>query len=300
MMQRMWTGLIDHSTLYRALRLDVERYDKSSGKTITSGHGTGFLIDAELGERFERARFLVTNRHVMDPGFGPEGKPTQGQGDLTVSGHMQRRHYDRLPRPKSIKVIITEPVPIFPSKPNIDLAMVRFDRASMQVVDGSGRFDRFSEEDIASPWVYADGDVHAGTQILMAGYPSFGGQSDAIRPILVEGIVSSDPRFPAELEGVRYPRSALCHAFSRAGMSGAPVLAAVLKKPQGKDALPEFQLNVIGVNAGHLRTAGSSEGVISHFVTSIALLEMLADEGSSRAKLKLSLESVFATFSEND
>ncbi|MFF8373534.1 serine protease [Streptomyces lydicus] len=294
----MWTGLIDHSTLYGALRLDAQRYDRASGKTLSSGHGTGFVIRVrELGESRERAEFLVTNRHVVDPGFGPKGSSLKLLGALTVSGHHQPRRYRTLARPTPVKVTVPDPQPIFPKDPDIDLAVMRFDRKDREVVEGNGRFTTFDGTLIAEPWAYEDGHVHPGTQVLAAGYPALGGQCDAERLILVGGVVASDPRYPAEFEGAAFPDSVLCHAFSRAGMSGAPVFAPIQERRWEED--PEaptvkFRLGIAGVNAGHLEMMGSSDGVISHFVKSTALLEMLADLGSHNADMWVQISRSFA------
>ena len=77
-------------------------------------------------------------------------------------------------------------------------------------------------------------------------------------------------------------------------MSGAPVFAPIREESTFGDKPTEFKLVVIGINAGHVPTEGS-DGIISQFVNSTALLEMLAEQGSSRAKLKLELEHNFAS-----
>jgi hypothetical protein len=276
------------------LRLDADRYDKASGKSLL-GHGTGFIVRVmNFGGYGQSAEFLVTNRHVLDPAFGPEGSVTRAQGDLTVSGYHQRR--GRRMRPTPVKAVVRDPEPIYPDDPDIDLALIRFDRRDREVIEGDGWFTSFDEGQIAAPWVYDDADVHAGTQVLSAGYPSLGGQTNTTRPILVGGVVASDPRFPSEFEGTTYPESALCHAFSRSGMSGAPVFAPIPKKrwDDESDEPIAFALGIIGVNAGHLRTPGASDGVISHFVKSTALLRVLARLGSQNADLLVTLADSFA------
>jgi hypothetical protein len=105
----------------------------------------------------------------------------------------------RFPLPTPTKVTVSIPEPIFPGVPELDLAIMRFDPEMRNILAGDGRFNAFSEDDLASPWVYANGDVHAGTQVLSAGYPSFGGRSDVSRPILVGGIVASAPRLPGRV-----------------------------------------------------------------------------------------------------
>ena len=70
-----------------------------------------------------------------------------------------------------------------------------------------------------------------GNQVFIAGYPGTsaaegGGRSatNDDRPIIVGGIVASDPRCPATFGDAMLHNAVLCH-FSWGGMSGAPVFA---------------------------------------------------------------------------
>jgi hypothetical protein len=96
------------------------------------------------------------------------------------------------------------------------------------------------------------------------------GDIDLVRPLLVSGIVSSDPRYPATFMDIVCPHSVFCHPFSWGGMSGAPVFGYSDSIGTGK---------VLGVNAGHIASQGVSGGVISNFVRSDTLLELLARMG---------------------
>ncbi|WP_410587207.1 trypsin-like peptidase domain-containing protein [Amycolatopsis sp. lyj-23] len=293
----MWTGLIDHVTLYKALRLEATRFDKGTSKSLGSGHGTGFLVRVGVNGGRQRSLFLVTNRHVMDPAFGHDGPPRGQDEALTVSGYKQQPPgRGRYAHPRATKVKVLHPEVHFPGDSSVDLAVIRFDHELTEVVEGDGHFNTFTDDDIASPWVYDLGAVHAGTQVLTAGYPDFGGnRGEVTPPILIGGIVASDPRFPVELsEGVR-PYSVLSHAFSKSGMSGGPVFAPVSEASMFGEHPDKFELRIVGVNAGHVHTGGDSAGVISHYVNSIALLELLADLGSDRAKFKLELERAFTS-----
>ena len=100
----------------------------------------------------------------------------------------------------------------------------------------------------------------------MAGYPSVGG-GVATRPILVSGMVASDPRFPAEVGGLVLQHSVLSHSFSWQGMSGAAVISPM-------ETLGSSRL--VGVNAGHVDLEGVTGGVLSHFVRIEKLVELLA------------------------
>jgi hypothetical protein len=92
-----------------------------------------------------------------------------------------------------------------------------------------------------------------------------------VRPLLVSGIVSSDPRYPATFGNLVLPHSVFCHSFSWSGMSGAPVLGF-------SDSLGNLG-KIFGVNAGHVADDGVGGGVISHFVRSDTARELLAQMG---------------------
>ena len=91
--------------------------------------------------------------------------------------------------------------------------------------------------------------VVPGEDVFIAGYPGLG-KLGFERPLLVSGIVSSDPRYPATFVDETLPSSVLCHSFSWGGMSGAPVVGI-------SSAIGESKL--FGVNAGHI----ASQGVVA-------------------------------------
>lgn len=107
-----------------------------------------------------------------------------------------------------------------------------------------------------------------GEQVFIAGYPGVAEASE--RPLLVSGIVSSDPRYPAVFGRERLGNSVLCQSFSWDGMSGAPVLGVSPSIGRTK---------VVGINAGHVHGSVITGGVISHFVRSDALLELFDQLG---------------------
>jgi hypothetical protein len=111
----------------------------------------------------------------------------------------------------------------------------------------------------------------ASSKRSIAGYPALGELSSE-RPLLVSGIISSDPRYPANFIRESLPASVLCHSFSWGGMSGSPVLG--LSQSIGKS-------KILGVNCGHIASQGVSGGVISYFARSDALIEMLSSTGES-------------------
>ena len=115
--------------------------------------------------------------------------------------------------------------------------------------------------------------VQPGDAIRIAGYPGVG-DIDLVRPLLVSGIVSSDPRYPATFRDLVLPHSVFCHSFSWSGMSGAPVFGYSDSIGTGK---------ILGINAGHIADDGVSGGVISHFVRSDTVLELFARMSEPRS-----------------
>jgi hypothetical protein len=85
-----------------------------------------------------------------------------------------------------------------------------------------------------------------GEQVLIVGYPGIRGVPE--RPVLFNGIISSDPRYPAMFGETTFENSVLCHSFSWGGMSGAPVLGF-------SEAIG--QTKIIGINAGHIEGTGN-------------------------------------------
>lgn len=115
-----------------------------------------------------------------------------------------------------------------------------------------------------------------GEEVFIAGYPGITVASE--RPVLDTGIISSDPRYPASFGRAELGDSVLCQSFSWEGMSGAPVLSFSEVLGRGK---------LIGINAGHVRDSTyNAGGVISHFVRSSALIELLERVNRDRALLQ--------------
>ncbi|MCV7164999.1 trypsin-like peptidase domain-containing protein [Mycobacterium stomatepiae] len=117
-------------------------------------------------------------------------------------------------------------------------------------------------------WFASESEIDGlwpGDEVFIPGYPGMAGGSE--RPVLVKGIIASDPRYPAVFgNATNLGNAVLCHSFSWNGMSGAPVLG--FSESIGKT-------KVIGINAGHVGGSGVTGGVISHFVRSSALIELL-------------------------
>lgn len=276
----MWNGSIDARHLYAARRLRSTFYDRRTGKTVTAGLATGFVVGPDNYGTNQKG-YLVTNRHVVDPSFRTPKNQFLTCESLHVSGYFQDVQSAGM-LPVWQELTLDNPSPVYASN-NVDLAVIDLNVASSASPMGQARMNWFGIGTLAGPHAYDLGEVTVGNNVVMPGYPALDGVS-AERPILVGGVIASDPRFDGTVGGNSYPESVLCHAFSWGGMSGAPVLAFVPMHTWGEMEGKRLQLALIGINSGHIASSGSSSGVLSHFVKSLALLQILVHLGESQAQ----------------
>lgn len=257
--------------IYCAIRLDVAQYSRASGAPTSGGTATGFVMFNESLER----NYLVTNRHVVDPSF--RGDVRTAISDIRIRGHYQASDPHR--EPEAFDGRISEPTLAFHDDPTVDLAVISGSVAWVEgdrVTAGLGQMSRFDMSMLATAQELRS-YVAPGDAMLMAGYPSVAGAVGA-RPVLTQGVVSSDPRFPATIGPEVLAHSVLSHSFSWGGMSGAPVISV---------SATLGETRIIGVNAGHVDLHGVGGGVLSHFVRAERLLEMLASLGDTDAERRL-------------
>ncbi|MGW6541734.1 S1 family peptidase [Streptomyces massasporeus] len=268
---------VDPQILYSAVRVTpcfVDRHAVAREPT-----GTGFFVDdTATGGR----RYLVTNRHVLDPDF----KEYRGWAleSVRVDGHYQSDRYGGVLNATPQAVRVGTPAPVFPQDPSIDLALLPLDEHSeITVLEGVGGFNSSPSSLIATSEHFSSGRVTVGRQVLMPGYPGIGGEA-AARPILVAGVVASDPRYAAAIGSRTFPNEVLCHAFSWEGMSGSPVLCRIPKESltwEDVQNLGGQEVVLAGINAGHITTSGGTAGVLSRIVRADALASLLEQHRES-------------------
>ncbi|MGW4439165.1 S1 family peptidase [Streptomyces sp. NPDC004596] len=269
---------IDATVLYSAVRLTVQFSEYGSIRP-TLYTGTGFVV--RDGRGHDAARYLVTNRHVVDPNW--DERRRWELATVRIAGYFQD---PRDPRSSPLwqEGVLTEPEVHVASTWHVDLAVLPLNAANrLEVVSGSGHFNSLPAEMLALEGDFLSGDITVGRQVLMPGYPGVDDQA-AQRPILVGGVIASDPRFPAVLGTKDYPDEVFCHAFSWQGMSGSPVLSMVPRPATWAD-LESGGLSVrtvlAGVNAGHFDVrSDSTAGAISRFVRGDALADLLRQAGA--------------------
>jgi hypothetical protein len=273
-MSGMWDERIDNTHLYSALRLTAHMHYKSDGSSST-GTGTGFVVQTEYFRSRDRdrepQRFLVTNRHVLDPDFVKyTGRALES---VTIDGYFQNPQHPGL-APERISVTINQPeVHYLDDRPGLDLAVINLATAT---ISGPLLVNSLPSRSLADVRYFDHLNVSAGTSVLMAGYPGIDKVS-ADRPILVAGTIASDPRYPAAIGPNTYPDEALSHAFSWEGMSGSPVftVSAGMWDPFRKTHEADV-VRVAGINAGHIIIGAGS---LTRFVKATALVDLLHQLG---------------------
>lgn len=266
-------GKIDAMVLYSAVRLSTVFFDRSNNRR--AGAGSGFIV-TDTAEN----RYLVTNRHVLDRNFEEFGG--WALESVKVNGQYQSAAMDILGTVAQ-QVTITDPAPKFLDNDKVDLAVLPLDAplSHAQALVGKGTFNSLPASMLATTTDFAFGRVTLGGTVLTPGYPGIGGEV-AERPILVGGVISSDPRYPAALGIDTYPSEVLAHSFSWNGMSGSPVLCYVPKALAWGDLKTGNYEDVLlaGVNTGHIKTSGETAGVLTRFVRADALAELLIGTGA--------------------
>jgi Trypsin-like peptidase domain len=230
---------------------------------LASKDGTAFIV------RKQTAHYFVTNRHVVDYNYGqPKGdvKPSAALDSVTIRGHSQPHDHSRPTFPWSYTHAGTTGITFHPDN-STDLAAISFPTGFLQSPFTIGILTGHPPSIYDLDWLATGSEIDRltpGEQVFIVGYPGLVGARN--RPVLVSGIISSDPRYPAAFGNAELGNAVLCHSFSWPGMSGAPVLG--ISEALGKT-------KIIGINAGHVGGSGITGGAISHFVRSSALIELL-------------------------
>ncbi|WP_432190537.1 trypsin-like peptidase domain-containing protein [Streptomyces sp. Tue6028] len=211
---------IDTTLLCAAVRLTphIDEPGRELGPHKPSG--SGFLVRDGSGSG--SSLYLVTNRHVVDPRYAKGLRPGWRLTALEIRGYFQSpRALDADAEPQPVR--LESPMHVFPSKFGVDLAVVPLNEsAGMTILEGRGRFNALPVSMIAGHHDFSS-DITIGRQVILSGYPGVEGQV-AARPLMVGGLIATDPRYTAALGAEIREDEVFCHAFSWKGMSGCPVL----------------------------------------------------------------------------
>lgn len=255
--------------LYASVSVTAQFYNRQNGVDLKSRRGTGFVV------RGESQIYFVTNRHVVDYNYVPPGTAEVNHAatleKITVRAEFQPA--DLSEHTKWTRMEYTAPTCAFPQSDFIDLAaFVAFDPGRPAYLEQEIPSAEWQVNHYSTDWLATRAELNSvlpGDSVYIAGFPGLD-QVVPERPLLVAGIVSSDPRYPATFGDEKLENSVLCHAFSWEGMSGAPVVGVPSMVSKAR---------VLGVNAGHIASNGVAGGVISHFIRSDALIDLLVSMG---------------------
>lgn len=272
--------------LYSALRLTCSVYDRATNHPVKTATATGFVVH----DRERRELWLVSNRHAFDPPFAEHEARPWAIGDIRIQGRAVTRGEET-----PIDFSLENPHPVFHRDADVDLAMIKLEADGVR---GLHTVAYSTSEFVTRSEVLKD-ELGVGTSFVMPGYPSF---QDVVgnSPILVPGLVSSDLRKDAEYGEAKYPGEGLCHAFSRAGMSGAPLLASVTRYRWSAEDDPKRELKILGVNRGHIDEPPYGMSTLSLFIPSWHLNEMFADAGNQSAALIQTLDKLSQKLEDED
>jgi len=256
--------------LYVAVKLEMEFLRPDASPLIVQG--TGFVV---VDIRRSLA-VVVTSRHLLDPAFRPPGTNRKAQLGLRlheVRGKAWRRSGTGLER---FVWRIESPRAMYHLDDHLDVGLL--DLNDLKVESGSNTLEFYVPRDLLSPRSDFDGSIiSAADMVAVIGYPEINGDATD-SPLLIPGILSSDPRISAPLPGLPTDIVAY-HAFSRSGMSGAPVVAPTRGlKVTGDISIESADwrgVRIVGVNSGHLRRDSNDPMPLSYFCPSWAVLEIL-------------------------
>lgn len=239
--------------------------------------GTAFMV------RREDALYFVTNRHVLDYNYKRENPiKSVALKSVEIRGHAQPADISQPTVPWTYTHPTSSGITFHPDN-STDLAVIRINRGDAFAPPLLSLVRVLSVYDAMEGWLASKSEIDGlwpGEEVFLVGYPGLAGVSE--RPVLVSGIISSDPRYPAVFgNATNLGNAVLCQSFSWRGMSGAPVLG--FSESIGKT-------KIIGINAGHVGGVGG--GIISHFVRSDALIDLLWHNGRSNGGLARAVERV--------
>ena len=265
----MFHGL-DNRHLYAAYRLACSFID---GRQIEiTCTGTGFFVQTNNDQLV-----LITNRHVLDPGFSSMKYAGFRLQELRIFGKANDPS-SGLPEIDKECVVKSCTLKYSEVREN-DIACLG--DLSVAPIDGSFSMDidYWLPQELLATSADFESKFSTCDFVAFPGFPEWYDRRQH-RPILRTGTISSDPRYDyswsSEFEGecIAY------EAFSYGGSSGSPVFA-VQKGPRPGVGIsfPGYrELKLIGINAGHLPAGRDSHSGISYMYKASAILAIIEAE----------------------
>ncbi|MTI11465.1 trypsin-like peptidase domain-containing protein [Curvivirga aplysinae] len=255
---------------YTAVWVKTTFYNGVSGQSKT-GVGTGFFVYGSSDEVF-----FITNRHIVDLEYGHSKYKHQGY----ELGRIQVKFWQNDAHGKPVK-LVSALMPQYLVFHNVnedeDVAVIRTGGQLACDVGGPIKLDFIVPYDwIATETIYSDGAFICSDRLVFSGFPEWYGED--YRPLMREGVISSDPRFDYKLPEKGVNGTCVAYeAFSFSGSSGSPVFA-IQRGVRGEGIVDSSyrEMYLVGINAGHLieSKSGAHSGM-SYFFKSYVLKKML-------------------------
>lgn len=254
---------IKNSFLYSAKKISVQC---CRGAETANFQGTGFFVITANSQSF-----LVTNRHVVDPGYSDPKFKGFVMDRLAIESHIS---IDQNGQPLGFKkVSITNAIVGFAENQHNDVVcLTNLTLSDSLTVNSAIEYNLLADKE----WINTKLTVCDG--IAYPGFPEWFDHQKNI-PIFRMGTIASDPRtdYCYQQDDPVAARIAY-EGFSSGGSSGSPVFAAQKGFPVG-DGLqaPEGffrEMKLIGINAGHFHSDKGHSG-ISYFYKSSVIKDII-------------------------
>lgn len=239
--------------------------------------GTGFFV------HHDDVVYLITNRHVIDPGYADAKYVGTRLTGLSVRG------FDACSRHGEHEATYCFDMPSFEYGMNDDdVAVVSASTATACEAQPCPISNFYESALLARGEEFESTDrsesILAGDVVVVCGFPELDGHSQQERPMAMIGFISSDPRHRPQplpnLSGggpIRSTSVVLYQGFSRAGASGSPILAVQrgLVLGPGMSGPPSRPTRLVGINAGRVGGSPANPSALSYFVRSDAIIEAI-------------------------
>jgi hypothetical protein len=214
--------------------------------------GSGFFCKNNKGDFV-----LVTNRHVIDIGYGNDKYTKHGYKlnkleSISIDGDGNK-----------YGVGYFNPIINVPKNNKIDIATINLSKCStfdISTLSQPAFLPNWINYSLLADKDYINNQLEWGAQIT---FPSFQPWRDVAseRAIIRTGIIASDPKFAFKHPEIEREEIFLLEAFSFAGSSGSPVFA----NPRGIKLGPGLtggeyrEQRLIGIMCGHIKNSGDGD-----------------------------------------
>lgn len=256
---------ISANSLYTTYKLSLAFYNANNQSKHAVGTGFGLKVDDLF--------MIPTCRHVVDPGFDPDGG-RKFYGYKLTELEIRGKNLDANNEPTIDTVATVDAFKVFWPADNVtDVAVM----AQFQTRDRRNLLFPPMESSVI-PTAEQMADLSIGEPVSATGYVD---QHDTLdlRPLLRSGKIASDPRYPFSIpmnDGSRQNRGPIVayDCFSWGGLSGGPVVTGQIGSHVFNDGLyrPAF---LAGINAGHLDSSSKQHSGLSYFYRIEALLSLI-------------------------